>query len=798
MWKKLSVLLGILIIAAVSARYFRQPLAEKFSSSSSSAVYDANHKLLRLTLSEDDKYRLWTPLKGYSPVFIEAILLHEDRHFYRHAGVNPLALIRAFYQTYFSDSRRIGGSTITMQLARLMYKIHSRSIPGKMVQILRAGQLELLYSKDEILEAYLNLIPFGRNVEGAAAASLIYFGKSADKLILPEALTLAVIPQSPALRAHGKDGFVRLASARRRLFKSWVARHPKAKADAPNTKDIAFVLDAPAQILEMKNISDLPFLAPHLTTALLAKSAGRINRTAEIHSTLDLDLQRILERQTKAYIARHGHVGVQNASALLVDYRTMEVKALLGSADFFNDEIQGQVNGTLAKRSPGSALKPFVYALALDQGLIHPMTVLKDAPLALGAFNPENFDGRFIGPLTAKEALIRSRNIPAVELASKLSSPNYYEFLKMAGISRLLSENHYGPSLVIGGFEVSMEEMATLYAALANTGVLRPLRYQATDPLETLENRGVRLLSAEASFMVMDMLKDTPRPEDRMTMEWTRDHLSVTWKTGTSYGFRDAWTAGIFGPYVLIVWTGNFNGEGNPVFVGLRAAAPLFFQMVDAIRTYHGGLRKPPPKLLLNLESVEVCAVSGGLPGAFCDRKKTTYFVPGKSPIQGCDVHRQVLIDTATGLRACRFEEGRVRTEVFEFWPSDVLKIFQKAGIPRRTPPEFGKECSLDTQEAKGHPPTITSPHAGMTYTLRIIDIQRDRQGGKERSAISFSASTDFDAKEVFWFVNDSYVGKAPSSGALSWSAIPGEYTVRAVDNLGRSDSRPLKVVLAQ
>lgn len=775
MGRKLFILAGVIVAASlvvgVAARHLRQPLSEKFSSST--AVFDANHKLLRVTLSQDDKYRLWVPLNGYSPVFVEAILLHEDRHFYHHAGVNPVALARGWYRTYISGPRRMGGSTITMQLARLLYGIRSRSLPGKMMQIVRASELELLYSKDEILEAYLNLIPFGRNVEGAATASLIYFGKSADKLILPEALTLAVIPQSPALRAHGRDGAVKLTAARRRLFKTWAKVHP-------NATDSAFTLSAPAL---MKDIPDLPFLAPHLTTALLTKSGP----VSEIHSTLDLDLQRILERQAQAYIARHSRVGVQNVSAMLVDYRTMAVKALLGSADFFNEEIQGQVNGTVAKRSPGSALKPFVYALALDQGLIHPMTVLKDAPLAMGAFNPENFDGRFIGPLSAKEALMRSRNIPAVQLASKLSGPNYYEFLKMAGISRMLSENHYGPSLVIGGFEVTMEEMARLYAMLANQGILKPLRYQASDPLEAT---GVTLLSAEASEMVMDMVKDTPRPEDRMTLEWTQDKLPVYWKTGTSYGFRDAWTSGIFGPYVLIVWTGNFNGEGNPVFVGVRAAAPLFFQMVDAIRAHHGGLREPPRKMPPNLKRVEVCAVSGGLPGPHCNHKKRTSFIPGKSPILTCDVHRQVLVDVATGLRACRYQEGRVRAEVFEFWPSDVLRIFQKAGIPRRTPPEFGRECSLDVQTAKGIPPTITSPHAGVTYTLRIK--------GEVRDAISFSANTDFDAREVYWFVDDSYVGKAPASGALSWAATPGDYTVRAVDNMGRSDSRSLKVVLVQ
>lgn len=772
MWKKLAIAcIGCVVVGGVIRYFPKPPLSAAFPSST--AIYDSRHTLLRLTLSSDDKYRLWIPLHSYSPVLIAAVLLHEDQHFYHHVGINPMSLVRALYRTYVAGPRRMGGSTITMQLARLMYGIQSRSPTGKMIQMLRAIQLEMLYSKDEILEAYLNLAPFGRNVEGVATASLIYFGKTVDRLSVPEALTLAVIPQSPALRTHHKGINPVLMNARKRLFQRWRELHPESG-------DAEFAVLGPVTMTEIEN---LPFLAPHLITSLLSGSPS----AAEIQSTLDLDLQRLLERQAKSYVARHGRVGVHNVSALLVDYRTMSVKALLGSADFFDDELQGQVNGTTAKRSPGSALKPFVYALALDQGLIHPMTVLKDTPLALGPFSPENFDGQFMGPLTAKEALIRSRNVPAVALSSRLSAPNYYGFLRMAGISQMKSENHYGPSLVIGGFEVTMEEMATLYAMLANRGVLKPLRFIVTDPKEDI---GQRLISEEASTMVMDMLKDTPRPEERYSLEWVSDQLPVYWKTGTSYGFRDAWTAGIFGPYVLVVWVGNFNGEGNPAFIGIRAAAPLFFQMMDAIRSHHGGLQephRPPPP---HLKTISVCAVSGGIPGPFCTHTKRTAFIPGKSPIQGCDVHRQVLVDATTGLQACLPHHGPVRSEIYEFWPSDVLKVFQQAGIPRRIPPPFGQQCSLTAQMARGVAPHITSPHDGVIYTLSSSAPGHD--------TIAFTATTDFDVRDVYWFVNSSFVGKASSSGPFLWTALPGDYTIRAVDDLGRHDSRFLKVVMAQ
>ena len=471
---------------------------------------------------------------------------------------------------------------------------------------------------------------------------------------------------------------------------------------------------------------------------------------------------------------------------MLIDFTTMEVKAMLGSADFFNDEIQGQVNGTLAKRSPGSTLKPALYALGLDQGVIHPMTVLKDSPVTFGTFSPENFDGQFIGPISAKDALIRSRNVPAVSIAAKLTDPSFYQFLKTAGISRLRSEEHYGLTLVLGGGEVTMEEVVSLYAALANQGVLKPLRYRTNDPVQ----RGVRILSEEASYLTLDMLKDNPRPDQTYSSDWVKGALPVYWKTGTSFGFRDAWSVGIFGRYVLAVWIGNFNGEGNPAFVGIQAAAPLFFQIVDSIRVQQRDFVIPISHMPANIAQVEVCAVSGQLPGAFCRLRKPTWFIPGRSPIQICNIHREVVIDQRTGLEACPPYQDGTRVEIFEFWPSDMLKIFQMAGIPRRLPPPSNPDCSLTAKSMRGNPPLIKSPTRGLTYVLRVARM--------ERETIPFHAVTDADAREVFWFVNEGFVGKAPSGDVFMWKATPGSYVVRAVDDLGRTDSRNLQVTLGR
>lgn len=764
------VLGGVLAVWTVLRIVPVAPLSAGYSSSI--AVYDAHHRLLRLTLSADEKYRLWVPLDRISPLLIDTTLLHEDRRFYRHVGVNPASLVRAAVQTYLSGTRRVGGSTITMQLARLRYGINSRSVPGKLFQIARAVQFELLHSKDEILEAYLNVVPYGYNIEGIAAASLIYFGKTADTLTLAEAMTLAVIPQSPTHRAPGTDDTLSLTASRTALFAKWLAVHA-------GTREEGSVINLPPHT---RDVTGLPFHAPHFVDALLAARP----QEAEIYSTLDLNLQRLVERHARAYVARQRRIGITNVSAMLVDFTTMEVKAVLGSTDFFNDAIQGQVNGTLAKRSPGSTLKPVLYALGLDQGVIHPMTVLKDAPVTFGTFNPENFDSQFVGPISAKAALIRSRNVPAVSIAAKLSNPSFYQFLKTAGVSRLRSEEHYGLALVLGGGEVTMEEVVTIYAALANRGILKPLGYRTNESAQ----RGMRVLSEEASFLTLDMLKDNPRPDQTYSSDWIRDALPVHWKTGTSFGFRDAWSVGIFGRYVLAVWIGNFNGEGNPAFVGVQAAAPLFFQIVDSIRVQQKDFAVPISSMPANITSVEVCAVSGQLPGAFCRLRKPTWFIPGRSPIQVCNIHREMVIDQRTGLEACPPYKGATRTEIFEFWPSDMLKIFQMAGIPRRVPPPSGAECSLTAKSMRGDPPRIKSPIRGLTYVLRAD--KTDRNG------IPFQAITDADVRQVFWFVNEGFVGKAPSSSVFMWKATPGSYVVRAVDDLGRADSRDLRVTVVQ
>jgi penicillin-binding protein 1C len=758
--------MAVALVLTVVRFWPRPPLAARIPSST--AVVAADGSLLRLTMARDQQYRLWTPLERVSPEFVDALLLHEDQHFYAHAGVNPIALVRAASATY-SGGMRQGGSTITMQLARLLYGLNTRTVSGKLKQIALAVGLEFRYSKHDLLEAHINLLPYGGDVQGIGAASEIYFGKTPSQLALNEALTLVLIPQAPSTRSPlAAREPASLTAARRRLFAQWQASHPQAS-------DQAGLIALP---LHYNSSKELPFEAPHFTGLILG---SRVRNTPTIQTTLDLNQQHLVERILQGYIREQRRLGVQNAAALLVDTRDMGVRAMVGSARFSDESISGQVNGTTAKRSPGSALKPFIYALGIDQGLIHPLTMLKDAPASFGAYSPENFDGRFVGPISATEALVRSRNVPAVALSARLAQPNFYQFLRDAGIAHMASEHHYGLSLALGGGEVTMEETAALYAMLANGGMLHPLRHRVADR----ETVGTQLLSEQAAFLTTAMLQENPRP-DAQTVR-TRGNLHVAWKTGTSWGFRDAWTAGIFGHYVLVIWVGNFDSTSNPAFVGIQSAAPLFFRIFDALHAAEPTMSdltlRPPP----GVTQVAVCAASGDLPNAECPQTALTWFIPGKSPIRISDVHRRIWYDTRTGEQACPpYDPEFVRSEVFEFWPSDVLRLFAEAGMPRRQPPA---PASCQQNATVGLAPHINSPLSNTTYTLRAARV------GNE--TIPLAATTDGDVRTVHWFVDDAYVGTSRPDVAVSWTpGRSGEFTVRAVDDQGRADSRALRVAV--
>jgi penicillin-binding protein 1C len=620
-----AALIALPFLAAALAYAFcpKPPLLE--TTSFSTAYFDRHGTMLRLNLAEDEKFRLYATLEHMSPDLIKSTLEQEDRYFYTHPGVNPFAILRAAFETYVIRKRAMGGSTISMQVVRLRDHMNTRGVGGKIIQIAKALQLERHYSKNQILEAYLNLAPYGGNIEGAEAAALIYYHQSANRLALPQSIGLAVIPQNPVKRFPLGKNNLEWAEAQLRLFE----RLPES------AKIYEKEMRLPQSVWKR---DDLPFMAPHFVNGL-----GR-TQNQSIETTLDFPLQKLIESRVKNWLARERGQGLDNAAVMLIHAPSMEVRALLGSGDFFNAQTHGQVDGTQAYRSPGSTLKPFIYALGIEQGLIHPETLLADDPESFSEYKPANFDNRFIGMIPAREALVLSRNVPAIALASKLENPNFYDFLQNAGASLPEDQWHYGLSIAVGGAEVNMRTLIQLYAMLANGGVLQDLKFTKDQNTKTPRN----MLSPEAALLTLSML-ERPNPEAPLfTSE--RSALPVYWKTGTSSGFRDAWTVGIFGPYVLAVWIGHFDGRPSPALVGVEAAAPLFFELQDAIEQkenlhdlVHPALEK------LNIASLSLCNQSKT--PLTCTPDKKGWFIPGKSPFiaEKADAKRLEILSPRTG-----------------------------------------------------------------------------------------------------------------------------------------------------
>ncbi len=734
----------------------------------SQAVFDRNNRLLRITTSADEQYRLFTSLSAMPESLKTGTILYEDKYFYFHPGVNPVALFKGFWTSIIKKQRPVGASTITMQLARMVYGIDSTSVTGKIKQIFAALWIEMRYGKNDILEAYLNIAPYGYNIEGAGAAALIYFSAKIENLTILEAFNLCVIPQNPNFRRLAEpQQQEKIEFARKRIFNAWVKKHPEDAGKAN-------YFDMP---LYIKKPSNLPFEAPHLTDKMIAEKSDYA-----IQTTLDLKLQKIIEQRIKSYVTRNAGRGINNACAMLINYKTMEVVSYIGSADFFDDSIQGQVNGCAAYRSPGSMMKPFIYALALEKGIIHPMSLLKDTPKYYGVYAPENSDRDFMGPVFATYALTQSRNIPAIDLLIKNGPDSFIELLAKAGVKNLKDADYYGSSLAIGGFEISMEKLVMLYAMLANKGELKELKFT-----RSYDASGQIVMSPEAAVLALEMLKDNKRPEAEIKAALSFKDFEVYWKTGTSYAFRDAWTAGVFGDYVLAVWVGKFNNEGQQSFMARTSAVPLFFEI---IKTVYGENRSLAGSKLeydeLNIKEVEVCAVSGDLPTQYCKNTILTHFIPGKSPISLCDVHRPVYIDKKTGLRRPYFTEGKTNTAVYEFWSSEIISLFKLAGITHRIPPKYMPDMELNQISSYGKAPSIILPTQNIIYTFRIENLNNER--------VPFKADADSDADTIFWFLDNKYIGKSKSGMVLTAKVDSGSYTVRAVDDLGRASAAVLKV----
>lgn len=762
---------ALLVIYAIIKIFFTPPLLS--DTHFGRAYFDRNGNLMRITLSADDKYRLFTPLSDISEYVQRATILYEDKYFKFHPGVNPVALVRAAKNYFTSGARPVGASTITMQVARIKYDLDTRKIPGKLIQIAAAIYIDLFYSKDEILEAYLNLAPYGGNIESIGAASLIYFGKPARDLTKIEAITLSTIPQNPTKRGLNTDaGLANIMNMRGDLVRRWIDINP---TDA----GLETLANMP---LNVRTTRDLPFYAPHFINYEISQRRNYWNdlgaRDSVVNTTIDLNLQSAMERTLQNQINSRAHLGIHNAAAILVNYKTMETLAYIGSANYFDKSIYGENDGVHARRSPGSTLKPLIYATAVDMGYIHGMTLLKDAKINFGVYAPENADSEFYGPVLARDALTHSRNIPAINLLRKIGTRNFYNILAASGVTNLKSPEWYGISVALGGAEVSMFELADIYATMANLG----MRYDIITNTDTPRGDGKQILTPEAFFITLDMLarQSTPTKNIPFARKQT-ETLRHYWKTGTSSSFRDAWTAGIFGDFVLIVWVGNFDGTPNNAFSGAKAAAPIYFSLAETVEKYYAANGAPLHnnnfmRDNLNISEIEMCDGVGGLAGKYCPKTVRAYFIPGKSPIETSSVYRAVPIDNATGLRACTYDAATTHMAVFEFWDAEYLDMFQRAGITRNTPPPFMPGCDLDDIVETRAAPVITSPLDG-TRAVIVSD--------KNHEPVAFQAVSDMPAAKIFWFLDDEMIGTTLSGQTFTHHVSIGTHTVRITDEMG-------------
>jgi penicillin-binding protein 1C len=533
----------------------------------STSVIDRNGKLLRAYAMADGRWRLPVDARtGVDPGYLKLLLAYEDRRFRSHGGVDPLALGRAALQFVTRGHIVSGGSTITMQLARLMEPRRERSVYAKLRQMVRALELEQQLSKDQILDLYLALAPFGGNLEGVRSASIAYFGKEPKRLSLAESALLVALPQSPETRRL--DRYPETArAARDRVLDRMVEEGQVSLEDAAQAKSVAVP----------KLRKPMPILAPHSADQAVAN----VKDAPVIALTLDSSLQKVLEALARD---RALALGPDISVALVaVDNESGDVLARVGSPDYFDERRAGQVDMTRAVRSPGSTLKPFIYGLAFEDGFVHPESLIDDRPIRFGSYAPENFDMSFQGTVPVRKALQLSLNVPAIELLDRVGASRLSSRLKQAGANLVLPKDEVpGLAMGLGGVGVSLQDLVQLYSGIARLGSTKPLReiVWKDDVREPL-----RLMDQVAAWQVGNVLMGTPPPENAA-------HNRIAFKTGTSYGYRDAWSIGFDGRITIGVWVGRPDGAPVPGLVGRTAAAPILF---DAFaRT--GKLPAPLPK----------------------------------------------------------------------------------------------------------------------------------------------------------------------------------------------------------
>ena len=733
------------------------PLKDKIEYST--IITDKNGEVINAFLTKDEKWRMKTELNEISPLLRKTIIAKEDKYFYSHPGINPFAVVRAAFKNIFRMKRTSGASTITMQVARAL-EPKNRNLGSKIIEMFRALQLEWKYSKNEILQMYLNLVPYGGNLEGVKSASLLYFSKNPDHLSLAEITALSIIPNRPSSLVMGKNNDLIIAERNR-----WLKKFAADKVFTE--KEIE---DAVAEPLDATR-NTVPHYAKHLSIKLF-KKGGHFYKTH-----LDLNTQLKTEKIVEDYVRAQRLRNINNASVVIIDNKTHKVVAYVGSANFNDTTDAGQVNGAAAIRQPGSTLKPLLYALAMDEGLLTPKTVMSDIAVNYDGYAPENYDQKFNGYVTAEYALEHSLNIPAVKELRTLGKDKLVQKLATCDFKQISKDRYkLGLSMILGGCGTTLEELTGLFSSFANEGVYISPSYSDKDTL----HKKVNVVSPEAAFMINEILSKVNRPDFPLNWQSTERMPKIAWKTGTSYGRKDAWSIGYNKNYTVGVWVGNFSGLGVADLSGSNTATPLLFKIFNTIDYDSNEEWFTQPK---DCDTRMVCAETGLVPAEHCTNLIIDFYIPLISSTAKCDNTQEVLVAADEKISYCKncAPQAGYKKKTYKITDPEMQLWFEENKLAYQKIPPHNAGCEMIF---RGNAPTITSPVNGSEYLI----------SKKNRDPLQLTCKAATDVSKVYWYINNKFYKTTVPGEKQFFVPDEGPVKISCTDDKGRN--RDIKIMV--
>lgn len=734
-----------IITCGIYVKFDAENTEKIFEDRYSVSVLDNNGNIIGVYLNKDEQWHLKS-IDKIPEKLKTAVMVFEDKNFYSHNGVDFSAVIRAVKDNIF-EKRRTGASTITMQAVK-MAQPKERSYFNKYLEIVHAFKLEKYYKKDEILKMYLNNAPYGGNIVGYKTASYMYFRKSPKELTWSEAALLAVLPNSPGLMNVEKNR-EKLIEKRNFLLKKLYEEN--------------FIDERQYRISLKEPVPDkrysFPVLAPHLVRRLVNENKDK----KIIKSTIDSEIQKKTEKAVKDYSEFLKLSGINNAAVLIINNKNYEVTAYAGSQDFYDFENNGQVDGITAKRSPGSLLKPFLYAKVIDEGIAAPQSKIPDVPLYFSNFSPQNANKKYYGMVEMRDALIKSLNIPFVELLKDYGEDKFFYFLKDILNFEDKNPERYGLSLILGTKEFTMEEIGILYSGLANYGNFKNLKYT-----EESTEEGRQLLTKGASYLTLTTMRELERPGME---KFYREKNPVSWKTGTSHGRRDGWAAGVTPEWTVVVWTGNFTGEGNPNLTGVYTGGNLLFNILKFLPKTEKEFVMPNDLEKIKVDSETGYRLKYDIP------YKEIFYPKDAKPLKASPYYKKIFVNKNGEETDSRDESFSEREEKYILvYPLEVVNYFVRENL------DVSNIFSEKTAEK-------TIKFIYPKNSLKII-VPKDFDG--EKSLIVKIANIK--NRELYWYVNKEYAGKSREK-ERSFNLKKGNYEITVVSEKGETAKINFQVV---